>query len=224
MTQIDTWAKIQNEEYVMNDHHAPFWRAMIRQMTESDIHNSSILDFGCNQGGFLRTLFRIKPFKKGLGVDLAVKSLETAKNLKGNMPLQYETPDILEKMDAQFNIAFSHDVIYLLPDLEEHAATISRVLKTNGVYYAATGCYAEMPLWPIWKKEVESYSNVPLPDYSINDFAKAFWNAGFDVAIQKCIPEGFITCWEGRETYFPQVTDFLKYYDYKIIFRFSKKD
>lgn len=110
MTQIDTWAKIQNEEDVMNDHHAPFWRAMIRQMSESDIHNSSVLDFGCNQGGFLRTLFRIKPFKKGLGVDLAVKSLETAKNLKGNMPLHYETPEILEKMDAQFDIAFSHDV------------------------------------------------------------------------------------------------------------------
>lgn len=223
MTQINTWANIQNEEDVMNDHHAPFWRAMIRQMDEKDIQNRTVLDFGCNQGGFLRTLFRIKPFKKGLGVDLAVKSLNTAQKLKGNMPLQYETPDILDNMAAEFDLAFSHDVIYLLPDLDEHARKIRHVLKTGGVYYAATGCYSEMPLWPIWKKEVESYSNVPVPDYSINDFANAFWKAGFDVAIQKCIPEGFVNCWQGRQKYFPQVTDFLKYYDYKIIFRFSKK-
>lgn len=223
MALIDTWSKIQDEEEMMNDHHAPFWRAMIRQMSEGDLHHASILDFGCNQGGFLRTLYRMKPFKRALGVDLAVKSLEVADNLKGNMPIRYTTPEILSEMNGQVDYAFSHDVIYLLPDLKEHAEVIHTVLKQGGVYYAATGCYAEMPLWPVWKKEVESYSNVPLPDYSINDFAKAFWETGFDVALQKCLPDGFVTCWPGRETYFPEVTDFLKYYDYKIIFRFSKK-
>ena len=75
MQPIDTWAKIQNEEDIMNDHYAPFWRAMITQMTEADLHNASVPDFGCNQGGVLRTLFRIRPVKRGLGVDLAVKNL-----------------------------------------------------------------------------------------------------------------------------------------------------
>ncbi len=224
MNHIETWSKLKNEEDVMNDHHAPFWRAMIREMTESDLHAASVLDFGCNQGGFLRTLYRIKPFRRGLGVDLAVKSLEVADALKGNMPIHYSTPEILDEMKEEIDAAFSHDVIYLLPDLRDHARRIKNVLRPNGVYYAATGCYAEMPLWPLWKKEVESYSNIPLPDYSINDFAEAFWAEGFDVAVQKCIPEGFVMCWEGREAYFPKVTDFLKYYDYKIIFRFSKKE
>ncbi|MGN0903585.1 MAG: class I SAM-dependent methyltransferase [Alphaproteobacteria bacterium] len=223
METIDTWSRCQDEEEMMNDHHAPFWRAMIRQMCENDLHAASVLDFGCNQGGFLRTLYRIKPFRRGLGVDLAVKSLEVADRLKGNMPIRYATADLLDQMDGQIDYAFSHDVIYLLPDLDDHAARIRRVLKPGGVYYAATGCYAEMPLWPLWKEKVESYSNVPLPDHSINDFAKAFWKADFDVAVQKCIPEGFVACWPGREAYFPEVTDFLKYYDYKIIFRFSKK-
>ena len=151
-------------------------------------------------------------------------ALEVADALKGNMPIHYSTPEILDEMKEEIDAAFSHDVIYLLPDLRDHARRIKNVLRPNGVYYAATGCYAEMPLWPLWKKEVESYSNIPLPDYSINDFAEAFWAEGFDVAVQKCIPEGFVTCWEGREAYFPKVTDFLKYYDYKIIFRFSKKE
>lgn len=223
MEQIETWASRQDEEDVMNDHHAPFWRAMIRQMCETDLHNASVLDFGCNQGGFLRTLYRIKPFRRAVGVDLAVKSLEVADSLKGNMPVLYTTPEILEKLDSQINYAFSHDVIYLLPDLYEHAERIKSVLKPDGVYYAATGCYKEMPLWPVWKKHIESYSNVPIPDHSVNDFADAFWKAGFDVGIQKLTPEGFVTCWPGREAYFPEVTDFLKCYDYKIFFRFSKK-
>ncbi|CCZ22279.1 methyltransferase protein [Acetobacter sp. CAG:977] len=224
MNLIESWSKLKSEEDVMNDHHAPFWRSMIQQMSEKDLHTASVLDFGCNQGGFLRTLYRIKPFRRGLGVDLAIRSLEIADGLKGDMPLQYTTPEILADMEENIDIAFSHDVIYLLDDLKEHARTIKKVLKANGVYYAATGCYSEMPLWPLWKKEVEAYSNIPLSDYSINDFAESFWAEGFDVAIQKCIPEGFVTCWQGREAYFPKITDFLKYYDYKIIFRFSKKE
>lgn len=223
MEKIKTWAKLQDEEELMNDHHAPFWRTIINQMTEQDLHNASVLDFGCNQGGFLRTLYYTKPFRRGIGVDLAVQSLGVADQLKGNLPLCYETPEILDELTGQIDVAFSHDVIYLLPDLAEHARKISDVLTDGGIYYAATGCYAEMPLWPLWQKEVESYSNVPLPNHSINDFAQAFWDAGFDVAIQKCRPEGFVTCWQGRESYFPKVTDFLAYYDYKIIFRFSKK-
>ena len=121
MNLIESWSKLKSEEDVMNDHHAPFWRSMIQQMSEKDLHTASVLDFGCNQGGFLRTLYRIKPFRRGLGVDLAIRSLEIADGLKGDMPLQYTTPEILADMEENIDIAFSHDVIYLLDDLKEHA-------------------------------------------------------------------------------------------------------
>lgn len=109
MTQIDTWAKIQNEEDVMNDHHAPFWRAMIRQMSESDIHNSSVLDFGCNQGGFLRTLFRIKPFKKDWASTWPSNRWKRQKSERQHA-FALRNARNSGKMDAQFDIAFSHDV------------------------------------------------------------------------------------------------------------------
>lgn len=39
-----------------------------------------------------------------------------------------------------FDIAFSHEVIYLIEDIAQHAADMLRVLKPGGVYYAVTGC------------------------------------------------------------------------------------
>lgn len=220
---IETWAELKDEEDMMNDHHAPFWRTIINKITEKDLQNYSVLDFGCNQGGFLRTLYRISPFKRAIGVDIATKSLSVAKARKGNMPIHYDDVSFLDSLENSIDIAFSHDVIYLLPDLKAHAKQISKVLKENGFYYATTGCYAEMPLWDKWKKMIDEYSNVPVPNHSINDFADAFWNEGFDVSIQKCTPEGFVKCWQDRRDYFPKVTDFLKYYDYKITFKFTKK-
>ncbi|MGD9638907.1 MAG: class I SAM-dependent methyltransferase [Alphaproteobacteria bacterium] len=223
MDNIDTWANLQDEENVMNDHHAPFWRSIITQMQEKDLANSAVLDFGCNQGGFLRTLYYLSPFKKAIGVDIALQSLEVAKSLKGNLPVHYDTVSFLNNIKGEIDIAFSHDVIYLLPDLTEHAKIIANVLNKNGVYYATTGCYHEMPLWNRWKPIVDEYSNVPVPDYSINDFAKAFWEEGFEVSIARCLPQGFVKCWQDRENYFPKVTDFIDYYANKIIFRMVKK-
>jgi len=37
--------------------HAPIWRRMIDVSVPHDLHDSTILDYGCNQGGFLRMLY-----------------------------------------------------------------------------------------------------------------------------------------------------------------------
>jgi predicted rRNA methylase YqxC with S4 and FtsJ domains len=45
---------------------------------ETDLSDRAILDFGCNQGGFLRFLYSQRPFKRGVGVDLARALLAAA--------------------------------------------------------------------------------------------------------------------------------------------------
>ncbi|WP_413715620.1 class I SAM-dependent methyltransferase [Serratia ureilytica] len=68
--------------------------------------------------------------------------------LKGNLPIVYQTNTRLEGWDAHFDVAFSHEVIYLIENITQHSADMLRVLKPGGVYYAVTCCHTDNPLWP----------------------------------------------------------------------------
>jgi 2-polyprenyl-3-methyl-5-hydroxy-6-metoxy-1,4-benzoquinol methylase len=45
------------------------WERTIEMLDTSDIKGKTILDVGCNQGGFLRKLYDTTPFKEGVGID-----------------------------------------------------------------------------------------------------------------------------------------------------------
>lgn len=84
---ITTWYVDPDAENRMSDGHAPIWRHLIDVMVERDLSEKSVLDFGCNQGGLLRHLHAIRPFRKALGVDIAEQSIARAEALKGNLPI-----------------------------------------------------------------------------------------------------------------------------------------
>ncbi|MEX0632263.1 hypothetical protein M8494_10275 [Serratia ureilytica] len=67
----------------MADGHAPIWRHLIGLVPENELSGVKVLDFGCNQGGFLRLLYQLRPFQQGLGVDIARRSVDEANRLKG---------------------------------------------------------------------------------------------------------------------------------------------
>ena len=68
---IQTWSKNTSEEDSMTEEHAWIWREMIKCIPSNDLSAARVLDVGCNQGGFLRTLYDTRPFAQGVGVDLA---------------------------------------------------------------------------------------------------------------------------------------------------------
>lgn len=224
MTQLlKTWSNIETEEDAMTDDHMDLWLRMIRMTPEKDLTDKKILDFGCNQGGFLKTLYKHRPFAKGLGVDIAQGSLETATMSLEGEPIDYLNTAFLNRHQNEFDIAFSHEVIYLLSDLREHARQIKSCLTENGVYYAAIGCHTDNPLWPSWKKLISSYSNVPVQDYSLDDYADAFFREGFSVSALPFAMDDFIVL-KQRNEYFPKIKDSLDYYTRnKVFFRFQKK-
>ncbi len=220
---IKTWANTNDEEDAMNDDHMDLWLRMIRMTPEKDLSNKTILDFGCNQGGFLKTLYKNKPFKKAMGVDIAEGSIESANlNLSGE-PIDYMHTGFLSKYEDSFDVAFSHEVMYLLPNLRDHAAQIKSCLKEDGIYYAVIGCHTDNPLWTQWHKIISSYSNVPVQNYSLNDYADAFFKEGFSVSVLPFSMDDFIPLKPHNE-YFPNVMDSINYYTRnKIFFRFQKK-
>lgn len=219
---VRTWAIDQEEEDRMNDDHAPLWRQMIALSCPAQ-GDECVLDFGCNQGGFLEMLYRQRRYEKAVGVDIAADSLTVARKRLANLPVTLGDPAILSDMKDIFDRAYSHEVLYLLPDLNAHAATIKNVLKPGGAYYAAIGCHTDQPLWPQWKPLIESYSSVPVMSYSLDDYANAFADAGLDVALQPYRLTGFLPHRKGS-AYFPKATDTIRYYTQdKVLFRFEKQ-
>ncbi len=217
-----TWDSDQGEAD-MEKGHEPSWRALIEHIDERDLCGKSVLDYGCNRGGFLRLLYDLRSFERGVGVDIAVQSLDDAERRKGDIPVTYKHVDELTAPDDAFDLAFSHEVIYLLPDLEAHARYIKQRLKESGIYYIAIGEYAENPLWERWKETVSSFSPVSPVTHSLQDIALAFRNEGFDVSVRRMVCDGFLPYDPTDTKYLQNPMELIKFMtEYMILFRMEK--
>lgn len=213
------WQNADEGEQVMEESHRRFWQKVVSMVIEDDLRHSSVLDFGCNQGGFLRYLYEQKPFKNGVGVDIARGSVEVANQRKGALPLTYEATSTPEKFSHQFDLAFSISVIYLIADLQAHACTIRQMLKPGGVYYATYTDYNGNPSLPVMKKQIDRHAARPMILHDLDDIAGAFFQEGFQVGIRRLLPNGFIDL-SPQERFFQKIAHRMQYeYEQACIFR-----
>jgi SAM-dependent methyltransferase len=220
---IATWNRNPADEEAMGAAHAPIWRRMADVSVPHDLSASTVLDYGCNQGGFLRLLYDNHPFKSAAGIDIARESVARAELLKGHRPIEYKVTDRAASLGRIFDYAFSHEVVYLLPDLAAHAQDMRAALRGGGTYIAAIGCHTDSSLWPRWRELIGETSSIPLYDHSLEDVSKAFTGAGFTVSVRPLALDAFMPVTVGS-AYFPKVADQLRYYDTeKVLFRFVRQ-
>lgn len=202
--------------------HAPIWRRMIDVSVLGDLTAAAVLDYGCNQGGFLRMLYDRHPFKAAVGIDIARESVARADLLKGHRPISYKVTDKAASLGQSFDLAFSHEVLYLLPDLAAHAADLGASLRPGGAYVAAMGCHIDSAAWPRWRRVLSETSSIPIYDHSLEDVARSFTQAGFTVSVRPLALDAFMPVTVGSP-FFPKITDQLRYYsDDKVLFRFVR--
>src|SRR5258708_9882473 len=206
-----TWNRKPAEEEAMGAAHAPIWRRMINVSVPHDLHDSTILDYGCNQGGFLRMLYDRHPFKGAVGIDIARESVARAELLKGHRPIDYKLADSASSLSRSFDYAFSHEVLYLLRDLAAHAQDIRAALRPGGSYVAAMGCHVDSAVWPKWRKLIGETSSIAIYDHSLEDVSKALSAARFPVAARPLGLAAFLPATVGRP-YFPKGVDPLRYH------------
>ena len=219
---ISTWNRNPAEEEAMGAAHAPIWRRMIDVSVLDDLSQSTVLDYGCNQGGFLRMLYDRHPFQAGVGIDIARESVARAQLLKRQRPIEYQAADHAATLGRVFDFAFSHEVLYLLPDLADHAADIKAALRPGGAYVAAMGCHTDSAVWPRWRKVIAETSSIPVYDHSLDRVAAVFSEAGFAVSVQPLALDAFMPVTVGSD-YFPKIVDQLRYYSQdKVLFRFVR--
>lgn len=220
---IATWNRNPADEEAMGQVHAPIWRRMVDVSVPHDLSASTVLDYGCNQGGFLRLLYDTHPFKSAVGIDIARESVGRADLLKGHRPIEYKVASSAASLDRTFDFAFSHEVLYLLPDLAAHAKDMKAALRPGGAYVAAVGCHTDSSVWPHWRKLILETSSIPLYDHSLEQIAKAFSDSGFAVGIRPLALDAFMPVTVGSQ-YFPKITDQLRYYTTdKVLFRFVRQ-
>jgi SAM-dependent methyltransferase len=210
------------EDEAMQDEHGFIWRAMLETI-DTDLAGSRVLDAGCNRGGFLRLLVDAEGIAQGYGYDPASDAISDARRLTGDRPLTFEVAQTVPDEWREFDVAFSHEVLYVLKDLAVHAAALFRALKPGGSYFAVMGVHEESPMMSSW--HAESAVELDLPRlYKLDEVATVFEGAGFDASVAN-LKLGFVPVSAHRHGH-DHRRDLLAWLDYytreKVLLRFTR--
>jgi SAM-dependent methyltransferase len=211
-----TYWRSAAEDEAMQDEHGFVWEAMV-DAVDSELAGRRVLDIGCNRGGFLRMLCDSRHIAEGCGYDPAAAAIADARRLAGRRPLQFDVAGDVPVGWGRFDVAFSHEVMYLIPDLRAHAESVHGALVPGGSYYAVMGVHATSPLMVEWHKEHAAELRLP-PLHDPDGVAASFAAAGFEVAASR-LKIGFVPI----PAQAPRVLEWLDYYsEKKLLFRFTR--
>jgi SAM-dependent methyltransferase len=187
------------------------------EAVDSELTGRRVLDIGCNRGAFLRMLCDSRHIAEGCGYDPAAAAIADARRLAGPRPLQFDVSGDVPVGWGRFDVAFSHEVMYLISDLRAHAESVHRALVPGGSYYAVMGVHAASPLMVEWHQEHAAELNLP-PLHDPDRVASSFAAAGFEVAASR-LNIDFVPIPAEK----PRVLEWLDYYnEKKLLFRFTR--
>ena len=215
------WRSASDDE-TMQDEHGFIWKAML-DTVDIDLAGMRVLDAGCNRGGFLRMLVDSAGIAEGYGYDPASDAVGDARRLAGGRPLTFEAASTVPDGWAAFGAAFSHEVLYLIHDMADHAAAVFDALAPGAPYFAVMGMHAGSTLMSAWHDENAAELGLP-PIYRLEDVSDVFEAAGFDVSVAR-LKLGFVpvSAHRGGHEHRRNLLDWLDYYGRdKVMFRFSR--
>src|SRR2546423_2066530 len=205
------------EDEAMQDEHGFIWQAMLETI-DVDLGGKRVLDAGCNRGGFLRLLADDCGIAEGCGYDPAGGAIDDARRLNGGRPLRFAAADTVPAGWRDFDVAFSHEVLYLLPDLAAHARAMLAALQPGGVYYAVMGVHRASPLMVEWHRAHADELRLPAL-YDIDDVVATFTAAGFQVSAGRLAIDFVPAAGHGHEGR-GGLLDWLDYYhEHKLLLR-----
>ncbi|MET3563722.1 2-polyprenyl-3-methyl-5-hydroxy-6-metoxy-1,4-benzoquinol methylase [Enterococcus rotai] len=221
-TYENWWQEGSHGDQEMENSHYEGWQNVIDLIDKKDIQNRTILDFGCNQGGFLRHLHDRIPFSNAYGVDLAKKAIEVAKSRVADYPIHYINTDDVTTLDTKFDTAISTSVLYLIEDLDSHFETISAVLKDEGVYYASFSDQSKNPSMQYMKEKIDKYGATKMQNKTLTEVVDSLVKQGFSVELIKEYREPIYQVTHYREFYL-SVDDYILSCENSYLIKATKK-
>jgi SAM-dependent methyltransferase len=210
------------QDEAMQDDHGFIWKAMLETI-DTDLAGKRALDAGCNRGGFLRLLVDTAGIAEGYGYDTASDAIADARRLANDRPLTFEVAQTVPDGWGEFDVAFSHEVLYVLKDLVTHATGLFAALKPRGSYFAVMGVHEESPMMSAW--HAESAVELDLPRlYKLDEVVSVFEGAGFSASVAN-LKMGFVPVSAHRHGH-DHRGDLLAWLDYytreKVLLRFTR--
>jgi SAM-dependent methyltransferase len=204
------------EDEAMQEEHLFVWEAMV-EAADVELAGKRVLDVGCNRGGFLRILYDSRAIGEGFGYDPAAAAIDDARRLAAERPLQFDAAGNIPAGWGRFDVAFSHEVLYLISDLHAHAESVYGALVPGGLYYAVMGVHAASPLMVEWHRDHAAELRLP-PLHDVDEVVASFAAVGFEVAASR-LDIGFVPL----SAHTSRVLEWLDYYyEKKLLFRFRR--
>jgi SAM-dependent methyltransferase len=176
----------------MTAEHRFLWRSFLRACARYMHPGMRVLDFGCGNGGMLAAMLSGdgcgdagRQCALAVGIDrpsvravLAAASRQVERDRRRPArPLVFACTGA-DAFPEQFDLILSHEVIYLLSDLEETFRSLHGALRPGGALAVTTGCHTENALYPRWRAAL-AREGVHANPYSILDYVQAVRAAGF---------------------------------------------
>lgn len=212
---------LDNDLPIVNE---AFWSSLIGHI-EHDCSSPPrvVLDIGCHTGELLYSLSRRFAPAELVGIEpLAGARVTASRRLDGvaaNVRL-LDTSEWDQIPTGGIDLITSHEMLYLVPDVQDFMQRIRRVLAPDGAAYVVLGCHSENPLWQTWKIPLIAaghrvYDHVPI------EIMAAASSAGLFPSVQPLRRSGWISYDPLRAEFkYPDVrTMFDHHYQYKLIFR-----
>lgn len=204
----------------MQDEHGFIWNAMLDTI-DIDLAGTRVLDAGCNRGGFLRLLADRCGIDAGFGYDPAAGAIDDARRLAGDRPLQFEASATVPEGWTALDVAFSHEVLYLVRDMPAHAQGVFGALRPGGVYFAVMGVHRASPLMVEWHDANVDALQLP-PLYDIDSVVGAFRAEGFLAAASRLAMRFVPAVGHGQDG---RLAEWLDYYSAdKLLLRFARPE
>jgi SAM-dependent methyltransferase len=216
MTENHAYWQSGPEDAVMQQEHEFVWRAML-DTVDVDLTGKRVLDAGCNRGGFLRLVCLERAIAAGYGYDPASEAIADARRLADGLPLTFDVAETVPARWEGFDVAFSHEVLYLLHNLSSHAGAVYRALRPGGVYYAVMGVHAAAPDIADWHARNADRLHLPRL-YALDEVIESFTARGFEAAVSR-LKMGFVPV----SSHAPSFPGGLEYfYEHKLMLRFTR--
>mgnify|MGYP001765733881 CR=1 FL=1 len=139
---------------------ATFWEALIDQIRRDGFLQPPrcVLDVGCHRGGLLARIAELWRPAQLYGIEPIA-----AARTRARLRLAKLAPSVLLLGPEQWSkipggsvdLVVCHEVLFLLPNLNDFVVELARVMAPHGRAYVVAGCHSENPVWPAWKAEFD---------------------------------------------------------------------